>query len=46
MIQILQYENTGAMSGENLPVLKTKKGSVIVRAYFSLISAGTERIPG
>ena len=31
------------MSVENLPVPKVKKGTVLVRNYFSLISAGTER---
>jgi predicted dehydrogenase/threonine dehydrogenase-like Zn-dependent dehydrogenase len=43
MLQIIQHQKSGTLSIENLPVPKVKKGFVLVRNYYSLISAGTER---
>ena len=43
MLQIIQYQKTGEISVDELPVPKLRPGHVLVRNAFSLISAGTER---
>jgi polar amino acid transport system substrate-binding protein len=43
MLQIIQYQKTGEMSVEELPVPQLKSGGILVQNVFSLISAGTER---
>jgi predicted dehydrogenase/threonine dehydrogenase-like Zn-dependent dehydrogenase len=43
LLQIVQYQKTGEISVDELPVPKLRPGSVLVRNAFSLISAGTER---
>lgn len=43
MLQIIQYQKTGEISVDELPVPKLRRGGVLVRNAFSLISAGTER---
>ena len=43
MLQIIQYQKTGEISVEELPVPQLLPGGVLVRNVFSLISAGTER---
>lgn len=43
MKQVIQYQKTGEISIEDLPAPQLKRGGVLVRNHFSLISAGTER---
>ncbi|MDD5362993.1 MAG: bi-domain-containing oxidoreductase [Ignavibacteria bacterium] len=43
MKQIIQYQKTGEMKVDELPVPQLKDGYVLVENYFSLISSGTER---
>lgn len=43
MLQVIQYQKTGEMSVEELPVPQVKKGWIVVQNIYSLISAGTER---
>jgi len=43
MLQVIQHQNTGKMSVEDLPDPQLEKGSVLIQNRFSLISAGTER---
>ncbi|MBI5403302.1 MAG: bi-domain-containing oxidoreductase [Ignavibacteriae bacterium] len=43
MKQIIQYQKTGEITIEDLPVPVLKKGYVLVKNAFSLISSGTER---
>ncbi len=43
MLQIIQYQKTGEMFVEELPVPQLKSGGILVQNVFSLISAGTER---
>ena len=43
MRQVIQYQKTGVISIEDLPAPQLKRGGVLVRNHFSLISAGTER---
>jgi len=43
MKQIIQYQKTGKLSVEELPIPVLRQGTVLVQNYFSLISAGTER---
>lgn len=43
MLQVIQHQNTGKMSVENLPDPQFEKGSVLIQNRYSLISAGTER---
>lgn len=43
MLQIIQYQKTGEISVDDLPAPKLRRGGVLVRNAFSLISAGTER---
>jgi polar amino acid transport system substrate-binding protein len=43
LLQIIQYQKTGEISVDELPVPKLRRGGVLVRNAFSLISAGTER---
>lgn len=43
MQQVIQYQKTGRITIEQLPVPKLKHGGVLVRNAYSLISAGTER---
>ncbi len=43
MLQVIQYQKTGDMSIEDLPAPVLRQGGVLVRNYFSLVSAGTER---
>ena len=43
MLQIIQYQKTGEISVDELPAPKLRRGWVLVRNVFSLISAGTER---
>jgi polar amino acid transport system substrate-binding protein len=43
MLQVIQYQKTGEMSVEELPVPKLRDGGVLVQNVFSLISSGTER---
>jgi predicted dehydrogenase/threonine dehydrogenase-like Zn-dependent dehydrogenase len=43
LLQIIQYQKTGEISVDELPVPKLRPGHVLVRNAFSLISAGTER---
>jgi predicted dehydrogenase len=44
MLQIVQYQKTGEVSAEELPAPVCKDGGILVQTYFSLISAGTEKI--
>jgi len=43
LLQIIQYQKTGDMLIEELPMPRLKEGGILVQNYFSLISAGTER---
>jgi hypothetical protein len=43
MLQVIQYQKTGEMFVEELPAPQLKRGGVLVRNVFSLISTGTER---
>src|SRR3954470_7291648 len=43
MKQVIQYQKTGDITVEELPVPQLKGGGILVRNFFSLISAGTER---
>ena len=43
MLQIIQYQKTGEISVDELPAPKLRRGGVLVRNAFSVISAGTER---
>lgn len=43
MRQVIQYQKTGEMSIQELPRPVLRDGGVLVRNYFSLVSAGTER---
>lgn len=43
MKQVIQYQKTGEITIEDLPVPQLKSGGILVRNAFSLISAGTER---
>ncbi len=43
MLQVIQYQKTGEMFVEELPVPALRQGGVLVRNHFSLVSAGTER---
>jgi polar amino acid transport system substrate-binding protein len=43
LLQIIQYQKTGEISVDELPAPKLRRGGVLVRNAFSLISAGTER---
>jgi len=43
MRQVIQYQKSGEMSIEDLPAPQLKRGGILVRNHFSLISAGTER---
>lgn len=43
MLQIIQYQKTGEITVDDLPVPKLRRGYLLVRNVFSLISAGTER---
>ncbi len=43
MLQVTQYQKTGEMFIEELPFPALREGGVLVRNYFSLVSAGTER---
>ncbi len=43
MRQVIQYQKTGEITIEDLPAPQLKRGGVLVRNHFSLISAGTER---
>ncbi len=43
MLQVLQYQKTGEMLVEELPVPNCHNGGILVRTAASLISAGTER---
>lgn len=43
MKQIIQYQKTGEITIEELPVPALKKGSILVKNAYSLISSGTER---
>ncbi len=44
MLQIVQYQKDGKISVEDLPDLKLLPGGILVQNYYSLISAGTERM--
>jgi predicted dehydrogenase/threonine dehydrogenase-like Zn-dependent dehydrogenase len=43
LLQIIQYQKTGEISVDELPSPQLRRGGVLVRNAFSLISAGTER---
>lgn len=43
MLQVIQYQKTGDITVEELPVPQLKDGGVVIRNAYSLISAGTER---
>jgi predicted dehydrogenase/threonine dehydrogenase-like Zn-dependent dehydrogenase len=43
MLQIIQYQKNGEMFVEELPSPMLKKGNILVRNVYSLISSGTER---
>lgn len=43
MLQIIQYQKTGEITVDELPAPKLRRGYLLVRNVFSLISAGTER---
>lgn len=43
MLQVIQYQKSGEISIENLPAPQLRRGGILVRNCFSLISAGTER---
>jgi predicted dehydrogenase/threonine dehydrogenase-like Zn-dependent dehydrogenase len=43
LLQITQYQKTGDISVDELPAPKLRRGSILVRNVFSLISPGTER---
>ena len=43
MFQIIQYQKSGEITIENLPAPVLKKGYVLVKNEYSLISSGTER---
>jgi NADPH:quinone reductase-like Zn-dependent oxidoreductase len=43
MLQVTQYQKTGELRVEELPVPRLRPGGVLVRNVCSLISAGTER---
>jgi polar amino acid transport system substrate-binding protein len=44
MLQIIQYQKTGEIFVDELPAPKLGRRGVLVKNFFSLISAGTERI--
>jgi len=43
MKQLLQDHKTGDLKLEEVPALALKPGGVLVKNYYSLVSAGTER---
>ena len=43
MKQILQYNNSGEIEIENVPVPQLQDNFIIVQNLFSLISSGTEK---
>jgi predicted dehydrogenase/threonine dehydrogenase-like Zn-dependent dehydrogenase len=43
LLQIIQYQKTGEITVDELPAPKLRRGYLLVRNVFSLISAGTER---
>lgn len=43
MLQIIQYQKDGAMFIEELPVPAVQRGKILVRNFYSCISAGTEK---
>ncbi|MCX7612089.1 MAG: bi-domain-containing oxidoreductase, partial [Ignavibacterium sp.] len=43
MLQIIQYQKNGEISVEDLPDLTCPPNGILVKNYYSLISAGTER---
>jgi len=43
LLQIIQYQKTGEIIVDDLPVPTLRPGHVLIRNVFSLISAGTER---
>lgn len=43
MLQVLQYQKTGEIVVEELPLPNCPRNGILVKNYFSLISAGTER---
>ena len=43
MLQITQYQKTGELKVEELPIPQIKEGYVLVKNYYSAVSAGTER---
>ncbi len=43
MLQVIQFQKTGKISVERLPVPPLRSGGILVQNVFSLISAGTER---
>jgi predicted dehydrogenase/threonine dehydrogenase-like Zn-dependent dehydrogenase len=43
LLQVIQYQKTGEISVDDLPVPKLRPGFLLVRNVFSLVSAGTER---
>jgi len=44
MLQIIQYQKNGEITIEDLPDLKCPSNGILVQNYYSLISAGTERM--
>jgi len=44
MLQIIQYQKNGEMVVADLPTPSCLPGGVLIRTYYSLISAGTEKI--
>ena len=44
MLQVIQYQKTGEIIVDEVPAPKLRRGGVLVRNAFSLISAGTERM--
>ncbi|MHA1285504.1 MAG: bi-domain-containing oxidoreductase, partial [Promethearchaeota archaeon] len=44
MLQIVQYQKNGKMFIEDLPDIRIAPGGILVQNYYSLISAGTERV--
>ena len=43
MKQVIQHQKSGEITVEELPLPQLKRGGILVRNVFSLISAGTER---
>ncbi len=44
MLQVVQYQKDGKMEVAELPAPKCPEGGVLIQTYYSLISAGTEKI--